>query len=329
MKHFPAAAREFVSLPILLLSFDPRTGPHPLLHPSLPDMEDELREQGITYAMDTDKNQMIVIMPAPGSGSDMDGTCEQMNQTAGSLSLANSSNKKRPSKPQGPEYEYFKIVGERPNGKGYRLRCGFCDAREMNSHAPRMRKHLVYKCTGNVPEAVKDKFRNHKPVYTKNDEKIRKSSRKRTAIHFDSGNTSDDEDDDEDMTDFAEKSRDRDLQNFLNSQARRSEETTAGKKPLKQFSDADFDREHKELLTKKMRLEIKVMEDQSKFWSKMGNGVDRLLKAVDLFIESQVRMAAQQEMPQVHTLFTNQDGSAVLQAAYAETMTNNVSNDVP
>lgn len=290
-------------------------------------MEDELRESGITLATLDGSDKVIMIMAGgPESGSEISGTCDQLNNSAAGVSLT-GSNKKRPSKPQGPEYEYFKIVGERPNGKGYRLRCGFCNAREMNSHAPRMRKHLVHKCTGNVPESVKEKFRNHKPVYTKNEEKIRKSSRKRTAIHFDSGNTSDDDEDDDDITEFTEKNRD--LQMFINAQnGRKSEETTAGKKPLKQFTDEDFDREHKELQTKKMRLEVRMMEDQAKFWSKMGNGVDKILKAVDLFTESQVRAASQDNMPQVHTLYTNQDGSAVLQAAYAETVSNNGSGDV-
>ena len=286
-------------------------------------MDEELRESGITLSMD---GKVVVLMGTDRmgeSGSEIGGGCDQLNNTASSGLI---SNKKRPSKPQGPEYEYFKIVGERPNGKGYRLRCGFCNAREMNSHAPRMRKHLVYKCTGNVPESVKDKFRNHKPVYTKNEEKIRKSSRKRTAIHFDSGNTSDEDEEDDDVADFAEKNRDLQLL-FQSQMTRKSEETTAGKKPLKQFTDEDFDREQKELLTKKMRLEIKVMEDQSKFWSKMGNGVDKILKAVDLYIESKVR-AAEQEMPQVHTLYTNPDGSAVLQAAFAETINNNGTGDV-
>lgn len=283
--------------------------------------EEELRNQGITLQMDgSDKVIMITMAPDQmgENGSETSGGCDQFNSTAGSL----TSNKKRPSKPQGPEYEYFKIIGERPNGKGYRLRCAFCDTREMNSHAPRMRKHLVYKCTGNVPEEVKDKFRNHKPVYTKNEERIRKSARKRTAIHFDSGNTSDeDEEDDDAVGDF--KNHDQQMMFPSQMSVRKSEETTSGKKALKQFTDADFDREHKELQTKKMRLEIQVMEDQSKFWSKMGNGVDKILKAVDLYIESKVRAAEQHELPQVHTLYTNQDGSAVLQAAFAETINNN------
>lgn len=288
-------------------------------------------EQGITLSMDgAEKVIMITMNQADQNSSSEISACDQMSvvpmdlnscsnsQSISSNNTNSNNNKKRPSKPQGPEYEYFQIMGERPGGKGYRLRCKFCDGSDMNSHAPRMRKHLVFKCKGNVPEEVKDKFRNHKPVYTKNDDKIRKSGRKRTAVHFDSGNTSDEEDDDEE-----EYEKNRDLHSILNPQSgRKSEETTAGKKPLKQFTDADFEREHKELQTKKMRLEIKVMEDQSKFWSKMGSGVDKILRAVDLYIESQVR-ASEQELPQVHTLYTNPDGSTVLQAAFAETITNN------
>lgn len=124
------------------------------------------------------KNKTGCIMPSGDTIQIKQGTVTlQLNPSSPSNNtldksesdMPGSGTKKRPSKPQGPEYEYFEIIGPRENGKGYRLRCKFCGSREMNSHAPRMRKHLVLKCEGDVPDDVKDKFRNHKPVYTKSE----------------------------------------------------------------------------------------------------------------------------------------------------------------
>lgn len=252
------------------------------------------------------------------------------NHPAGT-SATPSSIKKKSSKPQGPEYEYFEILGSKHDGKGYRIRCKFCGKREMNSHAPRMRKHLVYKCEGNVPEEVRNKFFNHKSVLQKfTTDQLRKSTRKRTPVEFGTGASSDEEDETEDLVEVLSRNKTRAaeiLQGILMSGSKKSEETTLGKKPVKQFTDTDFDREHKELATKKMRLEVKIMEDQSRFWAKMSNGVDKILKAVDVYIESKARQET--ELSQVHTLYTNHDGSAVLagvQAAYAETITPNVTD---
>lgn len=247
-------------------------------------------------------------------------TPERSLQSGSASANSAVKSQKRPSKPQGPEYEYFQIVAERPNGKGYRLRCMFCDAREMNSHAPRMRKHLVYKCTGNVPEAVKEKFRNHKIVYTKNE--LRKSGRKRKVIRLEDTT---DEDEEDDLVELIERNRQAELLSLMNAQTRKLEETTSARKPLKQFTESDFDREHKELQTKKMRLEIKVLEQQAKFWSRLAPSADKVVKAADILINSTIRTRVAE--PQVHTLYTNADGSAVLQAAYAETIANG-SNDV-
>ena len=96
----------------------------------------------------------------------------------------------------------------------------------------------------------------------------RKSTRKRTIIEYDAG-TSEDEDDnmigDVTMT-KSEKARAAELiSGLLMSQSKKSEETTFCKKPLKQMINEDFEREQKELATKKMRMEIKILEDQSRF----------------------------------------------------------------
>ena len=302
------------------------------------------------YTIDgTDKVIMVRMSAAATATSNGDGTVAAVvdggapDQTVNSATAPAAAaatapvtiTKKRPSKPQGPEYEFFRIVSERPNGKGYRLRCLFCDAREMNSHAPRMRKHLVYKCTGDVPQHVKDRFRNHKPVYTRSEERGRQS-RKRAAL-YDSDNTDEDDgdgvgDDDEEEYDL-EKTK-RELQLLLHTQTMRNEETTCARKPIKHFTDEDFERERKELMTKKMRLEVRVLEDQSKFWSKMGGSVDRVLNALDALVECTAKVRSQQgtesgSVPasvQQH-LLANQAGPSVLQSAFVETVTDHADGE--
>jgi len=256
--------------------------------------------------------KIIVVGEANGSGD--------MSLEVKSSDLV----KRRPCKPQGPEYEYFDILSARENGKGWRIRCKFCGSREMNSHAPRMRKHLVSKCEGNVPEEVKHKFRNHRPVYTHptKEEGVRKSIRKRTILEYEGGTDEDEEDNFLDTSNMSHSQRVKAMEQVAGIILKqpKSEETSFSKKPLKQMTKEDFDRERLELETKKMRTEIKVLEDQSRFWARMSTGVDKILKAVDLYIDSRTR--AMDDIGQVHTLYTNHDGSAVLSAAYAEHIPN-------
>lgn len=105
------------------------------------------------------------------------------------------------------------------------------------------------------------------------------------------------------------------------SRCKGGDDTTHGKKGVKTLTDSDFDREQKELLTKKMRLEVKIMEDQRKFWSCLSGSVDKIVHAVDLFIERANREGSSDThtIP-VHTnvLYANQDG--VLHTAYSETI---------
>lgn len=95
------------------------------------------------------------------------------------------------------------------------------------------------------------------------------------------------------------------------------EETTHGRKPVKALSDSDFDREQKELMTKKLRLEVKIMEDQRRFWSSISGNVDKIITAVDLFIERATRDASNDHS--IPVMYTNQDGS-VLHAAYSDSI---------
>lgn len=145
--------------------------------------------------------------------------------------------------------------------------------------------------------------------------------RKRKKNSNSNADVTDSEEEDDEEINISRREKDRAVEfisDLLYSQAKKSEDTTHAKKSLKQFSEADFDREHKELLTKKMRLEVKVLEDQSRFWSRMGGSADKILKAVEYYVESKMN-----EMSQVTHLYTNSDGTTVLQTAYNEALAPN------
>lgn len=63
--------------------------------------------------------------------------------------------------------------------------------------------------------------------------------------------------------------------------------TSLSKKPLSKFTDEDFDRETKELTVKKLRLDIKLKEEQNRLYEKLGKGVGKLMKLVDFVLENQ------------------------------------------
>ena len=84
--------------------------------------------------------------------------------------------------------------------------------------------------------------------------------------------------------------------------------TSLAKKPLSKFTDEDFDRETKELTVKKLRLDIKLKEEQNRLFEKLGKGLGKLMKLVDFVLENQgnvtVYTQSQEEVPQTSILQT-------------------------
>lgn len=69
-----------------------------------------------------------------------------------------------------------------------------------------------------------------------------------------------------------------------------SEPTTLAKKPIRKFTDQEFERETKELTVKKLRLDVKLKEEQNKLCQQLSKGLVKILKAVDVFLDSQPRV---------------------------------------
>lgn len=92
----------------------------------------------------------------------------------------------------------------------------------------------------------------------------------------------------------------------------KGDDTGLAKKPLKQFTEADFDRELKELAVKKARLELKELEERNRLYMKVSRGFDKIMKAVDVYIEKETSVA--------RTMTVYPDGSSILQAAYEDSV---------
>lgn len=102
-----------------------------------------------------------------------------------------------------------------------------------------------------------------------------------------------------------------------------SESTSLAKKPIKKFTDQDFDRETKELTVKKLRLDVKLKEEQSKLCQQISKGFTRIMQAVDVFL------ATNDVQPRV-TVYAQAapadgDPSSILHTAYETTVNDGAS----
>lgn len=85
--------------------------------------------------------------------------------------------------------------------------------------------------------------------------------------------------------------------------------TTLARKPIKRFTDADFERETKELTVKKLRLDVKLKEEQRALCQQLTRGLARIVQACDLLLaDSQPRV----------TVYTGSEATAssILQTAF-------------
>lgn len=80
------------------------------------------------------------------------------------------------------------------------------------------------------------------------------------------------------------------MNQFIKVKKVATESTTLSKKPVRRFTDQDFERETKELTVKKLRLDVKLKEEQNKLCQQLQKGLSRILKAVDVFLDTQPRV---------------------------------------
>lgn len=99
----------------------------------------------------------------------------------------------------------------------------------------------------------------------------------------------------------------------------KGDESTLSKKPLRQFTDADFDRELKELSVKRARMELKEIEERTRLYLKVSRGFDKIMKAADVYIEKETSVA--------RTMTVYPDGSSILQAAYEDSVVGEQKNE--
>lgn len=96
--------------------------------------------------------------------------------------------------------------------------------------------------------------------------------------------------------------------------------TSLAKKPLSKFTDEDFDRETKELTVKKLRLDIKLKEEQNRLFEKLGKGVSKMMKLIDFVLENQALSVTAYAPAQ-------QDHETILQSAFESPLTESNKGD--
>ncbi|KAI1299204.1 hypothetical protein HDE_03873 [Halotydeus destructor] len=207
----------------------------------------------------------------------------------------NGSNvrKTRGTKQRGSEYEYFEFT------PANRVRCKLCSNTEMLPHVGRMRYHLMFKCTGNVPGHVKEMYGSFKVNHNKA-EITKKASGKSKARDSD-GSDGGVEDESElavrtiDQSTLSsckrqKPSAQRDsakeqvmqlLEQLLNS----SDSTNGSrKKPAGQYSEEDFKREERELNIERMRLEVQYLKNKLGVMSKVEEVLNKASTALDFYV---------------------------------------------
>lgn len=150
-----------------------------------------------------------------------------------------------------------------------------------------MRFHLVRKCTGDVPQEVRDQFKDFHVDLAKG-EMVRNLSAKNRLKRF--GYGSDDEQDSRSKGKKRPKvggDKERAV-NFI-SQLLELSETRTRFKPISSLTPEDFKKEERELNLKKLRLEVELLEHKQVLYQKFETLCDKVRVAVDEVTVNQFR----------------------------------------
>ena len=94
--------------------------------------------------------------------------------------------------------------------------------------------------------------------------------------------TSDDDDDDE----CEESSSAMKLLSTIFKGVTRTDGPSSSKKSIKQMSDAEVERELKEMQVKKMRTQVRMMEEQMQLYNGLGYKLGKLIRTMDEFFKA-------------------------------------------
>lgn len=222
------------------------------------------------------------------SASDEDEATQQSKDDLNDLS--NSEKTIKGGKPKGPEHEHFTFV-EMVNGRP-KLKCKYC-SQDIMRHAERMRSHLLTKCP-NTPSEVRKKFegtvkprtdgKNPRSVSETNASGNNGPSNKRAKLDLNISDltcSSDDEDECEESSSAMKL-----LSTLFKGVTRNADGPSSSRKSMKQMSDAEVERELKEMQVKKMRTQVRMMEEQMQLYNSLGYKLGKLLRTMDDFFKA-------------------------------------------
>jgi hypothetical protein len=97
------------------------------------------------------------------------------------------------------------------------------------------------------------------------------------------------------------------------------ETTTHHGKPIQQLSDADLEREEKELRVQKLRLDVGLKKKQNLLYSRLNKNFSKIIKATEVLLENSNQMQSV-HVARVYTSGSGDQEGNILHAAYQATM---------
>ena len=211
---------------------------------------------------------------------------------------------KRSKAPDAPCHKFYKRVED--NKWGGLFQCNFCSKTFVGRKYDRFHAHISERCP-RIPSEVKSEYleevkeRGIRGAVGSCDNVVAARSMKRKSYATrDVSNHQSDEFSDDDGN--FEKSEAVKILTGLLSKV--TDEGRSSKKPLSDYTDADFEREAKELQIKEARLRCRELQDRSKFYENFSQQMSTVTKACELFI---------QEKGQANSV-------SILQQAYEDTI---------
>lgn len=180
-------------------------------------------------------------------------------------------------------------------------------------HCDRMKKHILSCAAVNTDDADGEK---RKELMSQVDEEKygKGECKKRKRTHEPLNVTSDSCDDSDDELRLTLLTKLVKLKEAKNS-------TSLAKKPLSKFTDEDFERETKELTVKKLRLDVKLKEEQNRLYEKLGKGVSKVMKLIDFVLENQTATNVTVYAP------AQEEHGSILQSAFEGPLTESNKGD--
>lgn len=228
------------------------------------------------------------------------------------------------TKPLSSVWKHYEVKRSTKGNKKWAV-CNYCH-KDMYPHCDRMRRHLVI-CSALGSYCEKkgiDRFSKIGDVMKKtpkNEGTAKRSNTTQETVILQEEEEVEESDDEEGNEDEGVRLVSQLFANGLPKdvqvrQVKKREQldlkTTHEGKKIKSLTDAELEREVKELKAMKLRMDLKLKRKQTLLYTRLNNGYSKFMKAVDVYLES--------NSTQRVTVYTGEDGENIIQASFQAAM---------